>query len=67
MSIDSKEAAQIAKKHGLSLTDAAALARLAETPEEAEELAALFTGKQEERQREVSERINEQIRRRAGR
>jgi hypothetical protein len=40
--ITSKEAATVAKAHKLSLTDAAALARLADSPEEADELAALF-------------------------
>jgi hypothetical protein len=40
--ITSKEAAAIAHAHGLSMTDAAALARLADTPAEAEEFATLF-------------------------
>jgi hypothetical protein len=41
--ITSTEAAAVAKKHGLTLSDAAALARLADSPEEANELGAMFT------------------------
>jgi hypothetical protein len=41
--ITTKEAAAIAKQHGLTLSDAAALARLANTTEEAEEAAAMFS------------------------
>ena len=42
--IAAKEAAEIAQKHGLSLSDAAALAKLAESAEEAEELAGAVCG-----------------------
>ena len=41
--ITTKEAATIAKKHGLGLADAAALQRLANTTEEAEEAAVMFS------------------------
>jgi len=40
--ITSKEAAQIAKRHGLTLSDANALSRLADSTEEADELAVMF-------------------------
>ena len=40
--ISAREAAEIARKRGLSLTDAAALSRLADSPEEADELAKEF-------------------------
>jgi hypothetical protein len=40
--ITSKQAAEVARRHGLTLSDAAALARLADSPEEADELGALF-------------------------
>ena len=43
MTLSAKEAAEIARANGLTLTDAAALARLATTPEEAREAAAVFT------------------------
>lgn len=43
--ITSKEAAEVARKHGLSLTDASALSRLADSTEEADELAAMFADK----------------------
>lgn len=42
MSITSKEAAAVAKKFGLNLSDTAALASLAGSTEEAEELAKQF-------------------------
>lgn len=42
MTITAKEAGQIARKHGLSLSDAAALAKLADTAQEAHDLAAMF-------------------------
>ncbi len=40
--LDSRTAAKVARAHGLSLTDAAALQRLASSEEEAEALAAMF-------------------------
>jgi hypothetical protein len=40
--ITSREAAEVARAHGLTLNDAAALSRLADSTEEAGELAALF-------------------------
>lgn len=43
MPLDSDTAAKVARRHGLTLGDAAALQRLADTPEEADELAAQFT------------------------
>jgi ribose 5-phosphate isomerase len=43
--ITSKEAAEVAHKHGLSLTDASALSRLADSVDEADELAGLFADK----------------------
>jgi hypothetical protein len=43
MTLSAKEAAEIARANGLTLTDAAALARLATTPEEAREAASVFT------------------------
>ena len=43
MTLSAKEAAEIARANGLTLSDAAALARLATTPEEAREAAAVFT------------------------
>ena len=42
MPITPGEAADIAKSHGLSLSDATALRSLADTPHEAAELAAKF-------------------------
>ena len=42
MAISAKTAGQIAHAHGLTLDGAAALHRLAGTPEEAEDLAELF-------------------------
>jgi hypothetical protein len=42
MPIPAKEAAAIAKKHGLSLPDARALSMMADTTDEAEKLAADF-------------------------
>jgi len=42
MSIDPKDAARIAKAHGLTLSDARALAAMAESEEDATELAAQF-------------------------
>ena len=42
MTITHAEAVEIARRHGLGLTDAAALARLAETLEEAEQVADLL-------------------------
>jgi hypothetical protein len=46
--IDSKTAARIAREHGLSLSDAVALAKLAEDEREAEELAELFRRDEEQ-------------------
>lgn len=43
MSLTSEEAVSIAKAHGLTLTDAASLQKLATTPEEAATLARQFT------------------------
>lgn len=43
MAFSPAEAAEIALRHGLSLSDAAGLSRLATTPEEAESLARSFT------------------------
>lgn len=40
--ITSRKAAEVAKEHGLGLPDAAALAKLADTDEEAQELAVMF-------------------------
>jgi hypothetical protein len=40
--LDPKTAATVARRHRLSLGDAAALSRLADTEEDAEELAAQF-------------------------
>lgn len=45
MSITAKEAAEVAKAHGLTLSDASALSRLAESPAEADLLASMFSGK----------------------
>lgn len=42
MPITSAEAAEIAARHGLSLGDAAALQRLADTTDEADDLAGQF-------------------------
>ena len=42
MSIDNMRAAKIARSYGLSLADAAALARLADNVQEAEKIARLF-------------------------
>ena len=42
MTITRAEAVEIARRHGLGVTDAAALARLAETVEEAEQVASLL-------------------------
>jgi hypothetical protein len=39
MSIDKEVAIDVAKRHGLSLGDAAGIARLADTPEEADRIA----------------------------
>ncbi len=64
--ITSKEAATVARKHKLSLTDAAALSRLADSPEEAEELAALFTDAPQTPE-DHNQDINARIRARAGR
>lgn len=52
--ITTKEAAEVAKKHGLSLTDAAALVRLAESKEEADEVAALFEAEHEDECRRLA-------------
>jgi hypothetical protein len=41
--ITSREAGDIALKHGLSLPDAAALSRMADTTEEADTLAKMFS------------------------
>lgn len=41
--ISTKEAATIAKKHGLTLADVPALVRLADTTAEAEEVASMFS------------------------
>jgi hypothetical protein len=43
MPLDSKTAAEVARRHGLSLGDAAALQRLADTADEADDLAAQFS------------------------
>jgi hypothetical protein len=43
MTISAKDAAAAAKRWGLTLSDAAALARLADSPAEADELASAFT------------------------
>ena len=40
--LDSKIAATVARRHGLTLGDAAALSRLADTEDDADELAAQF-------------------------
>lgn len=42
MPIDATTATTVAKAHGLNLSDAAALARLADTPEQATEMAKQF-------------------------
>lgn len=42
MPLDAKTAGKVAKAHGLTLGDAAALQRLADTEDEATELAAQF-------------------------
>lgn len=47
MSVTTKQYAEIAKKHGLGLADAAALKRLADTVEEAEEAAEIFAPAQD--------------------
>lgn len=44
MSIDPKKAAEIARNAGLSLSDARAIAAMAESDADAEELAAVFAG-----------------------
>ena len=41
--ITTQQAATIAKRHGLTLSDAAALQRLSNTTEEAEEAAGMFS------------------------
>ena len=41
--ISSQDAAQIARRHGLTLSDAAAIGRMAETIEEGTALAKLFS------------------------
>lgn len=41
--LDSKIAATVARRHGLTLGDAAALSRLADTEDDADELAAQFS------------------------
>jgi hypothetical protein len=43
MPLDSKTAAEVARRHGLTLGDAAALQRLADTADEADDLAAQFS------------------------
>jgi hypothetical protein len=48
MSISSKEACEIAQKHGLSLSDAAALAKLADNTDEADDLAVMFERPEDE-------------------
>lgn len=48
--VTSRKAAEIAQRHGLSLSDAAALSRLAEDDDECEELAALFADKDDPRE-----------------
>ena len=45
MPLDAKTAAKVAQAHGLGLGDAAALARLADTEDDAAELAAQFAVK----------------------
>lgn len=46
MPLNKKTAARIAKEHGLSLPDAQALAVMADTEDEADELAAQFAPQQ---------------------
>ena len=58
--ITSREAAEAAKKYGLSLTDAAAIARLADTPEEADSLAAMFAPEANPNQ-QINDRIRGQV------
>lgn len=53
MGITATEAAEIARRHGLSLQDAAGLASLANSTEEAEQLAARFSTPESEMNRFV--------------
>lgn len=46
--ITSRKAAEVAKEHGLGLSDAAALARLADDETDAHEIAAMFADKAED-------------------
>ena len=48
MGITSTEAADIARRHGLTLQDAAGLASLADNAEEAEQIAARFSSPESE-------------------
>jgi hypothetical protein len=43
VTITNRQATEVARKYGLTLTDAAALSRLADSIEEGEELAKTFT------------------------
>jgi pyridoxine 5'-phosphate synthase PdxJ len=53
--IDAKTAAEIAKEHGLTLTDAAALQKLADSKEDAEMLASLFADESETDPRKLAQ------------
>lgn len=64
--ITAREAAEVAARHKLTLSDAAALSRLADSPEEAEELASIFVDGPESKP-DPSALINARIRERAGR
>lgn len=57
MSISAQEAAEIAQRAGLTLSDAAALQNLAGSVEEAKTLAGVFAEGQEPGPRELADQI----------
>lgn len=67
MTITSKEAAEVARKHDLTLTDASALARLADTVEEADDIAELFTKREPDMSGRIRARVAAARRRREAR
>lgn len=60
MPISSQDAAAVARRHGLGLGDAAALQRLADTPDEAEDLAAQFAPDPDPR--DMASKVHDRIR-----
>ena len=65
MSIDSEKAAEIAHRFGLSVSDAAGLARLASDEMEAERIARRFAAPAPQESTAANASINSAIRRRA--